>query len=64
MYRMGDIILVAKISNIFRVLEIPFFGGWGVGGGGVDVNAGLEPTYEGNSEYPPSPLSPGTSPCL
>ena len=48
---MGDIFWVAKISNIFGVLEIPdiYFG-----------DAGPEPTYKEKGEYP----SPGTqTPC-
>ena len=42
-----DIFWVAKISNIFGVLEIPdIFGGWA-------VDAGSEPTIRKKIEYPP-----------
>ena len=47
---------VAKISNIFRVLDIPdissFLKGGGGGGGGLN-SKGCKPTDEEKIEYPP-----------
>ena len=46
MYRMGDILEVAKISNIFGVLEISdIFLGW-------TVDAGREPTMKKKIRVP------------
>ena len=49
MYRIGILFWVAKISNIFGVLEIPdIFWEW-------TVDAGFEPTYEEKIRVPPPP---------
>ena len=50
---MGVFFGVAKVSNIFLLLDIPdfFFGG----GGGRRSDAGSEPTHEEKMRVPPPP---------